>query len=387
MNILTLDFETAYGKHPSGVNYSLRSMTTERYIRHELFKIHGVGVKLNRGETEYVYKPRDVGECLYSYDWSDTALLCHNTMFDGAILGWHFDIHPALLLDTLSMGRALFPHEKHSLEYLLERLGLPPKGKELALFSGKWDLNDEEQAVMGRYCMNDVDRTLDLLDVMKVDFPIEELKLIDITLRMFTNPQLELDKNVLTKHLAEVRQKRADLMDKVSHGVTSIRSNQQFAELLKAHGVEPPMKISKTTEKETYAFAKTDEGMQALLDHPKEEVRTLAEVRLGVKSSIEETRTEMFLGIAERGPLPIALNYCGAKNTTRWSGGDKQNLQNLPRGGALRHSIVAPEGYQLGVADLSAIEARMLAWLAGETELLDVFRSGECVYCSFASDA
>ena len=140
-----------------------------------------------------------------------------------------------------------------------------------------------------------------------------------------------------------------------------------------------PTKISPTTGKETYAFAKTDEEFKDLLSHPDPYVQTIVAARLGVKSTIEETRTERFLNIASRGPLPIPLRYYAA-HTGRWGGADKINMQNLPRGSQLKKAMCAPDGYRFIDCDLSQIEARTLAWLAGQHDLVKAFERGDDVY-------
>ena len=142
------------------------------------------------------------------------------------------------------------------------------------------------------------------------------------------------------------------------------RSNPKFAELLIEQGVTPPTKISATTGKETYAFAKTDEGFKELLEHDNPYVQALASARIGNKSTIEETRTENFIQIANRGKLPVPLKYAGAVVSHRWSGVDGINLQNLPRTSELRRAICAPVGYKLVASDLSNIELRLAYWFA-----------------------
>lgn len=375
--ILTLDFETYYDR-----DYSLKKLTTEEYIRDkDWFKVHGVGLKVNGLPSSYIWT--EIHLALKVIDWSSAFVLCHNTRFDGAILSWRYGIRPKFLLDTLSMSRAVFPHESGSLANLSKLCGLGEKGHDLESFMGKRDLTEEEQVRLGLYCMNDVDLTYALFNHMKAKFQPSELKVIDQTLRMFTEPVLELDTKILYNHLQKIQARQEKLL--AGRDLTSLRSNPQFAKQLKVLGVEPPTKLSARTKKVTYAFAKTDEGMLSLLEHENEEVQLLAAARLGVKSSIEETRTKAFLGIESRGPLPVPLNYFGAQNTGRFSGSDGLNVQNLPRGGELRKAIIAPEGHVLVVSDFSQIEARMIAWLAGQEELLEQFRAGDDVYCKFAS--
>ena len=374
--ILVLDFETYYDK-----SYSLRKLTTEEYIRDERFKVHGVGIK--SGDQPSVYIWSDIKGFLKQLPWEKIYCCSHHARFDMAILSWRYGIKPKFLLDTLSMARAVFPHESGSLANLSKLCGLGEKGHDLESFMGKRCLTEPEQVRLGLYCMNDVDLTYALFNTMKSKFAPSELKVIDQTLRMFTEPVLELDEKVLFDHLQKIQVKQAKLLD--GRDLTSLRSNPQFAKLLEELGVVPPVKTSLRTGKETFAFAKTDEGMLSLLEHENVEVQALAAARLGVKSSIEETRTKAFLGISERGPMPVPLNYFGAQNTGRFSGSDGLNLQNLPRGGALRNAIVAPAGHVLVVSDFAQIEARMIAWLAGQEELLEQFRAGDDVYCRFAS--
>ena len=167
-----------------------------------------------------------------------------------------------------------------------------------------------------------------------------------------------------------------------------LMSNQKFAERLLSYGVAPPMKVSPTTGKPALALAKNDEGFKALAEHEDERVQALVAARLGTKSTLEETRTERFLDIAQRGPLPIPLKYFAA-HTSRWGGMDLINLQNLPsRGenaGKLKSSILPPPGYVIIDADSAQIEARILAWLAGQTDLVEAFRNKQDVYSIMAS--
>jgi len=201
---------------------------------------------------------------------------------------------------------------------------------------------------------------------------------------MFTEPKLELDKCVLEDHLRSVQEKKTDLLSKIAASKEDIMSNPKLAQVLTDLGVTPPTKISPTTGKTTYAFAKTDEAFRALLEHEDFPVQAVVAARLGVKSTLEETRTERFLKIAERGALPVPLRYYAA-HTGRWGGDDKVNLQNLPRKSPLKKAMRAPDGYLLIDCDSSQIEARTLAWLAGQRDLVEAFDRGEDVYKIMAS--
>jgi len=391
MDIVTIDFETYYDK-----DYSLSKMTTESYIRDHRFEIIGVGVKVNNYPADW-YSGDNPGKFLKSLDYSNKAILCHNTAFDGAILSWHFGIRPRLWLDTLSMARPF--HQLTvggSLKALAQYYGLGVKGEEVVAAIGKRrkDFTPEELARYGQYCINDVNLTKQLWDKLKVGFPVSELLVIDQTLRMYTEPVIELDVPLLEKHLEEVRTRKRTLISDIGHGMGGeqavqdmLMSNDKFAEYLKRLGVEPPTKISAKTGKESWAFAKTDKGMTDLLEHPDERVQAAVAARLGVKSTLEETRTENLIAVAGRGRLPIMLNYYGA-HTGRFSGGDKLNLQNLPSRGntTIRRALKAPEGHVLISCDSSQIEARTVAWVAGQDDLVQAFRDKRDVYSEFASE-
>jgi DNA polymerase I-like protein with 3'-5' exonuclease and polymerase domains len=383
MQTLTVDFETYYDR-----TYSLSKMTTEEYIRHEFFETIGVGVKVNDGKTQWFSGTvKKTSEFLDQFPWDESIAVAHNAMFDMAILNWHFDIRPKMIVDTLSILRAIDgPDAGNSLAKAAERYGLGVKGDEVvnALGKRRLDFTPEELARYGGYCRNDVDLTYALLQRIAPLTPKLEAKLIDLTIRMFTEPVLGLDKSALEAHLTEVREKKDKLLSQALVDKKDLMSNPKLAELLRKCGVEPPMKVSPTTGKLTYAFSKTDEEFKALLEHENYFVQNFVAARLGVKSTLEETRTERFIGIAERGTLPVPLRYYAA-HTGRWGGDDKVNLQNLPRKSPLKEAIKAPEGYVFIDCDSSQIEARTLAWLAGQDDLVAAFDRGEDVYRIMAS--
>jgi DNA polymerase len=216
---------------------------------------------------------------------------------------------------------------------------------------------------------------------------------------MYTIPTLTVDDALLVERLEEIKQEKNELLAGLK-GVLDVgseeevraklASNPQFAAILKEFNIPVPTKISPTTGKETYALAKNDEGFIELLEHADPVIQQLCSVRLGTKSTIEESRIERFIGIGARngGKIPIPLKYYGA-HTGRWAGSDSVNFQNLPsrdkRKKTLKNSIVAPPGHVVINCDSSQIEARVLAWLAGQDDVTEQFRKGEDVYSIFAS--
>lgn len=386
MDIYCIDAETFYAKDFS---LSKRDTTTQSYIDDPRFEVIGVAVSVNGGEPEWCSGNRErVSSFLQKFDWENNAALIQHAHFDGAILAWKFGIRPKLILDTLSMARILHGVDAGgSLKALAERYGIGQKGDEVINAMGKRrvDFTSEELERYGEYCRNDVALTYKLFQKMAPHFNKTEIKLIDLTVRMFTESQLELDISVLREYLDEIRADKEALLAACEADKNSLLSNNRLADLLQSFGVSPPMKVSARTGKETFAFAKSDKEFQALLEHEDPRVQAVVAARLGVKSTIAESRTERFINIAEsNGGLPVPLKYAGAMSH-RWSGIDSVNLQNLPRGSKLKEAIRAPHGFVLVGADLSNIELRVGLYFAGQFDKLALLADGVDLYKDFAS--
>lgn len=393
--LITIDFETFYDDE-----YTLKKLTTADYVRDPRFELIGAGVKIENSASQWM-RPDEFRVWAASLDWSRCAFLAHHTHFDGLIAAHHYGIRPAVWFDTLSIARAL--HRVGvggSLKALLEKYGLGKKGDEVIVNRGKHlrDFAPEEYARYGAYCCNDTDGAYNLFCAMSRNFPDAELWAIDTTIRMFTEPAFVTDQGLLERFLVAERERKAGLLSRIMADKEMLMSNDKFAKLLVDLGETPPIKISLRTGKETFAFAKTDPGMKALLDHEREEVRWVTEARVGVKSTINETRTERLIRAGAGGrPVPVYLNYAGA-HTFRWSGGDQMNFQNLERApkkpdpkkpwaGTLRKALRAPVGQRVVAVDSGQIEARVIAWLARHTSLISAFAEGRDVYSEFASHA
>jgi DNA polymerase len=383
MNILTIDFETYYSR-----DFSLTKSTTEEYVRDDRFEVIGVAVQVNDDEPAWKSGTHEeISEFLYKFDWCHSFALAHNAMFDGAILTWRFGIKPMAWLDTLSMARSTDGLEAgNSLAKLAIRYNLGVKGTEVvdAMDKRRVDFRPEWLAKYGEYCKNDVKLTYDLFNVLVQRFSRSELELISLTIKMFSEPVLQLNTPLLEQHLMQVQARKEKLLAQCVANKETLMSNPKLAELLIKMGVEPPMKESPANGKLTYAFAKNDEEFKALMEHPDERVQAIIAARLGTKSTLEETRTQRFISISLRGKMPVPLRYYAA-HTGRWGGDDKLNLQNLPRKSLLKDSIIAPKGYVLIDADSSQIEARIVAWLSGQHDLVDAFERKEDVYKIMAS--
>ena len=382
--IITVDAETRWSK----AEYTLSKMTNEEYVRDRRFKAFGFCFH-EYGSDEPVewVTHDDLPAYIASIDWSRTAVLAHNAQFDVSILSWHYGAKPSFIFDTLSMARALRGVEVgNSLMKLAQDFGLPPKGQAVYSTDGLDELDPEVEQELAEYCKHDVFLCEAIFERLVQGYPSKELRLIDMTLKMYTNAMLVLDQEMLIAALKEEGEQRESLLARLGVDDGDLASNHKFAELLQRLGVEPPTKVSKTTGKETLALAKNDAMFQSLINSDNEDIRMLCEARLKVKSTTERTRAQRFLDISQRGPLPVPLSYYGAKSG-RWTAakGSAINMQNLKRGSFLRKAIMAPEGHQLVVGDLSQIEPRVLAWFVDYEDLLDIFRSGADAYAAFGS--
>lgn len=381
MNIITLDFETYFDE-----DYTLRKMTTESYIRDPRFEALMVGI------DDVWYGQEQIVAALDAIDWPNTAIVAHHAHFDGLILWHHFKKRPGLWLDTLSMARQVIGnHVSVSLDSVAKHFNLSAKTVPYDLFRGKhWhQIDDYTRRTMGAGCVHDCQLTKGIFDGMATEFPAEEYQIVDITVRMFTEPCIVGDTAVLAEQWQREHDEKARILAELNVTDKDLRSPEKFATLLRALDIEPATRTSPTTGDTLYDFAKTSDFMQDLLEHEDDAVRVLAEARIAINSAIAQTRAERLGWMATRGAMCVYLLYAGA-HTTRWSGGDKVNWQNFPRPhpekpALLRRAMTAPPGYKLGVIDLSQIECRILNYFAGQWDVIEKFARKEDPYTGIAS--
>ena len=427
--LVTVDFETYYD-----VDYTLSKLSTSEYIRDPRFKAQMVGIKVGRKPTKW-YPHAKVKAALQAINWGTHSLLCHNTQFDGFIMSHHYGIVPVKYYDTLSMARGLHSNEiGASLDEVARFYGKGSKIEGvLELTKGvlNWPKPMVEQTA--KYCVQDVDLTFEIFEEMHDKFPVDEMDLVDLTIRMFCDPQLKVDiprVEVELKRELDRREKlfysvlkpsdyyddKTVLKSKAEREMTGVErdmlivkrvigSNEKLADLLRAEGITPPMKVSPAwikksvadrddADKWVYAFAKDDAKFTSIPDDvdlwrgtldpnkkkdiplisaKQDRLRSLVDTRIAVKSTTNITRAQRFLTAGANGmSLPVGYAYFRA-HTGRWGGNNKMNMQNLTRGGELRLSILAPKGYHLAVVDSGQIEARVNGWLWGQKDLMDAF--------------
>lgn len=383
-----VDFETHYSQQ-----YSLRSpdLSMTDYIRDERFEAQCVSVWHETWDKPVTVPGWEVRELLSSIDWSNTAFAGHNCQFDGLIATHHFGVQPCFWIDTISMYRLLHGVDvPAALAFAGPRYGFKGKEKAKALENVKGmrlaDMSEELLRLLMEYNEEDTFQTMGIYRKMRPSVPDDEMRIIDLTVSMYTEPVLELNQERLEQLHRREADRRAEIIAAAGADSVTLGSAQRFADHLRSLGVDPPMKVSRSTGKPTYAFAKTDLAFKDLLKHPNAAVRSAVEARLCTKSALIEDRSQRLLKRVGL-PTPMYYNYAAAR-TLRWGGGDKVNWQNLAKrgeGAELRKSLEAPDGCSLIIADAAQIEARMVAWLADDYELLEAFAKDLDVYAINAS--
>lgn len=419
-NFLFLDFETYYHAQM----YTLRKMTIPEYLLDSRYETIICSVALN-GEAPRIVDGPDFGDYLSRIDPETTATVTFNALFDNSILAWHYGFVPKLMLDSMNMARALRGHllPRNNLETVCKVMGYPHDKTAIIKASGKRlaDIKADPAfyAEFSDYCNRDNARSRDIFRDLVGEFPQSEMRVMDLVIRCAVQPRFMLDRVNLQAHWDNLRAEKVRLLnacgtklfvtatpEDIKSEVTRIglMATAGFQRALEALGVEVGYKEN-AAGKLIPAFAKTDQFMTDLQDHWDTRVQALACARLNVKSTIEQARTEKLLAIDalpwatyrdgnprlySGGECPIPLRYAGA-HTHRLSGDWKLNMQNMPAGRSgktnmLRKSLVAPPGFVCIAGDLAQIEARLVAWLAGCTALLDEFRVvGGDPYSAFAS--
>jgi DNA polymerase bacteriophage-type len=372
--------------------YTLKSMTTEAYCRDKRFEMHGIAIKWDAATNPVWYDEREFRYVAKEEDWSDVFLISHHANFDHLVLSHHYGVHPRMSGCTMSMARLMLGnHIGVSLDSVRSQFGISAKTTPYGLMEGRhWsDMDQNTRQLVADGAIDEVNSIWRIFGIlMQQGFPVEELDVIDSTVKMFSEPELLGDNAIFAKVWQDEAVRKQALLERLGVTKEDLGSNERFISLLLARGVEPEYKPGKPnpdgSEKLIPAFAKTDPFMEELQQHEDDEVRALAEARLGTKSTLLQTRAETLGWMASRGSLCVYLRYCGA-HTSRWSGGDDTNFQNWTNGSEINSAVVAPDGYLIAEPDASQIECRLLNFCAGQWDKVQEFRSGADPYVGVAS--
>lgn len=412
--LLFYDFESYYD-----TEYSLKNLTPPEYILDPRWETIGCSFRIEGVDqaSHFVDGP-DVARYLAQFDPDRTTTVAFNALFDNCVLAWRYGFVPARIVCTMRLAVALRGHvlRGHSLSKVGALLGVGTKGNTIESARGmhRADLigNPGLWRAYQAYADNDNDMNRGIFYKLIPEFPASERRIMDRVMRCAVVPEFKVDTAMLTEHMADLKEQKAQLLidagapttmdapdraDKLEAFAKELRSNVKFEAVLESKGVDIEYKQSLTDpERHIPAFAKTDDFMAALQVHDDPEVQALACARLGLRSTIEESRGKRILDIASlpwpvtcAGTLPVPLKYCAA-HTHRLGGDWLINLQNLPAGrgtnkSKLRKALVAPDGKVVVVADKSQIECRINGWLCGQDDLLEIFAKRGDPYSVLAS--
>jgi len=411
---LTLDFETYFDDE-----YNLKKMSTVEYVCDERFEILGMGslalenpepsIEFDEGfgAVDYAIK---MTQQEFGSNFENVTLVGQNLKFDALILREYFGITPRYTVDIRDLSRHLDARNKHSLEALAKRWGAPKLKGDTKQFKGlKWNsMTEEQREKLIEYGKGDIEIETFLFKKLlpMITNPQIELPLATQTLHLYLNPQIEIDfelgKKLKKEMRAEMLKPLKDLYDLgIDCSEQEISGDISFLTLLNQHldqNEQVPMKPGKNEM--IPALAREDEGMKYLLEkHHNKKVRALAAARLAISSwplHIKRVQNLMNQAKMRGGKIGAPLTYY-ASHTGRWGGTEGINLQNLGgrgRGGQGTHPLIqqtrqmvcAPDGYIFGIPDYRQIEARILAWLAGQDDLTQSFAEGRSPYAEFATE-
>lgn len=434
MRIVVLDFESFFDTKNG---YTLTKIGPISYIRDSRFSAQLMSYIVTDAST-MTYDRVRVAEhdnipavlAALKLDAPDVVTVAHNgNGFDFLILSEIYHVVPRIAIDTMCMERwtGVSRIQNESLKSMAKFFQCGEKVEGTVISDGrKWpeDFTPDERTAFIQYCRNDTEQCFLSFKAMLPFVTADALLFSSITAKMACNPVLRLDDDMLTAYLNELSDKVTKARNDINRMfmfksdedfLKAIRSSASFVKMLELLGRKPPMKYSvaksetkrkkleaegKTNLSEedyavyTPALAKSDLDFVAMASDADERVALLVRTRLENNSSIQRSRAETFHALAKSGrPMPVMLNAFKA-HTSRYTAGnsegssDKLNLQNLskrdPSQLTLRKAVQAPEGMALVACDSSQIEARILAYVANETELVDAFRRGADPYADLA---
>ena len=333
----------------------------------------------------------------------------HNATFErvciGKLLGEQLDasqwrctmIHAAelglpLSLDKLATFLRTDAQKDSAGKRLITKFSIP--NKKTGEFNDPLDHPQDWKSFI-EYCKQDVEAEMDIAEILNQNPMTEDEWTLYALDQKINDAGLAVDRKLTIGAItanAKVEDDAKEKLDELT-GLANPKSAMQLKKWLGDQGVY-------TTSIDKAAV----EDMLAKPDLP-EVVREVLELR----KSISNTSVKKFEAInnmaCSNGRVHGLLQFYGAARTGRWAGRGIQ-LQNLPRnkvegeeldalrdkvrGGAfvdseqlkqlIRTAIVAPEGHELLVSDFSAIEARVLAWVASETWVLEAFADHGKIY-------
>lgn len=394
-DLLFIDFESFYAPEEG---YGLKEMSIVEYVRSPRFKIFGFAAAFGEGPILW-YSGFGALNFMRNIPWHKTTVVGHNVKFDGFILTDSYTRYPRTWVDTKGMSRAVLGKtiKSHSLGALATHFGLPSKG--VMKTAGLETLTQEQEDELAEYCKHDVWLCREVYKKLAPSFPESEYKYMNRTIEMFVNPRLQLNVPLLEKASKEEAERRENVFKTIGIPKSEFASNKKFPELLKARGYDCPFKPSSKKVGEDGkpllipALALGDTAFLEMLESDNDELKMLCEARVAAKSTLLETRSSKLAKIGATGLWPFDVEYSGADQTHRFSGGSGAggNPQNFTRDSALREAVGVRNLQQLVVGDFSQVEFRIVAALSKDPALLGLIAKNAVdpkfdFYCDYASE-
>lgn len=427
-DVVVLDFETYFD-----AEYTLRSMSTPEYIMDKRWEV--LGLSHLHMTAPYPFADYEANAAMeigqesvaaylkylqttYGEQLERCTVVIQNAAFDASVLAMRYGIHPKFIIDTKALASSWNTRSKHDLDHLAKKFELPAKGdtkefSECTLIKryfrpkvrGKLlapqvrpTMTDEQVVALCGYATNDAMREWEIFTILlpMLSNPKIELRIQHHTLELFTRPVLRLDADKARELIVGMEAEIDAIIAPTGLTRVDISGDNSFewalSERLRAVGENPQQYMKVCKRGMMLALAKDDPERKLLAAHPDETIRNLIAARGALDSwplHIKRVKRMMAMAAVCGGLLPVPLNYWGA-HTGRWTGGQKINLQNLPWKGhalvvAMRNLLCAPDGHVLVMVDLAGIEARVLAWIAGQWDLVEKFANREEIYCGFAT--
>lgn len=262
----------------------------------------------------------------------------------------------------------------------------------------------EKWALFKEYCKRDVDVERQIAKKLEM-YPISESEH-----RLYVLDQRINDRGVL------VDLSLAQQAIKINSIQTAVATEQAYT----LTGLENPNSVAQLkawlTENGVEIESLSKKAVAALADETDGDIQEMLHLRLLMSKTSVKKYEAVMRSVCRDNRVRGMMRFCGASRTGRWSGNILQP-QNLPQNHLpdltlardivkdgdfemlnmtfgnvpnvlselIRTVLIPKPNHRFIVADFSAIEARVLSWLAGEQWRLDTFRNGGDIYCASAS--
>ena len=266
-----------------------------------------------------------------------------------------------------------------------------------------WDA-PEKWTLFKEYCKRDVDVERQIAKKLDM-YPISESEHRLYVLDQNINDRGVLVDLELARQAVKLNSIQTAVATEQAYTLTGLENPNSVAQL-KAWFTENGVEIESLSKKAVAALADETDG----------DIQEMLHLRLLMSKTSVKKYEAVMRSVCKDNRVRGMMRFCGASRTGRWSGQILQ-VQNLPQNhipdltlardivkdgdfelldmtfgnvpnvlSELIRTVLIPKPYlRFIVADFSAIEARVLSWLAGEQWRLDTFRNGGDIYCASAS--